>query len=157
MPTNIATLVMSPRENAFIVDLAQDELALITGQMGGCCSLVVLWGNLDQDKGFANLRGQHAGGGPGNFNWDALKKDVPNTTHTRYVMACAPGDFTEPNSYVGKVKAALAEEKLVWTAIDMHGISNAYIDRFGTATDFEKKEKPSDGYEIRNADERMRF
>jgi hypothetical protein len=67
----IAELSMTTREDAIIVDLAQDESGIVTGNMGACCSVVLLWGLTFLDGmtvRYLYARGHHAGGGPEELN-----------------------------------------------------------------------------------------
>lgn len=149
----IAKLVQSPRESAVIVELKDDEVAMLTGMMGGCCSIVVLWGGLGP-AGFNRVRGHHAGGGPGNVAWDALLKDVPPGPETKVVMSCAPADYSGPYSYIDPVKEELTKRGYgCRRSFEMY--ANAYIDRNGAARPFDEAREA--GFEIRNKDARPIF
>ncbi|MGC4061229.1 MAG: hypothetical protein QM749_10465 [Aquabacterium sp.] len=146
----IAQLVQSPEDEAVIVELVPDEEGILTGFMGGCCSVVVLWGGLDTD-GYKCVRGHHAGGGPEAVAWSKLFAGVPAGGDVKLVMACAPGDFTGPYSYQNKVNAAL-DERGFKGAREYHGFANAYIARGGWALPFSELEKKGGAFTIRNKD-----
>jgi hypothetical protein len=148
----IAKLVQSPEVKAVIVDLEDDEIAILTGVMGGCCSIIVLWGGLNEN-GYKKVRGHHAGGGPGNLNWGLLLKGVPNNENTKIVMSCAPCDYTGEYSYTGKVKDALKDLEFKCKR-SFCNFSNALIDRHGTAFPFDEMAKGAN-YEIRNKNARF--
>lgn len=147
--TKIAKLVQSPIDQAVIVDLEANEKAILTGVMGGCCSIVVLWGKNIDGSGYQNVRGHHAGGGPGNLNWDLLLKGVKSGASTKVVMSCAKNDYT---NYTQKVKVALTENNMQCRKA-FYLFSNAYIDRNGDASNFNDMKSAS--YTIRNENARF--
>lgn len=147
----IAKLVQSPKDRARIVDLEDNEIAILTGDMGGCCSIIVLWGGLGKN-GYKNVRGHHASGGPGNLNWDELLKGARNNPHTKIVMSCAPSVYTGYSDYPGKVKAALKKEKIRCKRV-FCAFTNALVDRHGSALPFDEMGKGGN-YDIRNKGER---
>lgn len=151
MPTRIVKLIQSPRNNSRIINLDADEQGILTGLMGGCCSVVLLWGNFVQGVGYDNMRGHHASGGPGNLDWDALTLNVPNLANTKLVMACAPADFSAPGyGYLAAVMAAVQERQLIYRGGGAHAFSNALINRLGSARPFDVALEERN-YTIRNA------
>jgi hypothetical protein len=153
MSQKIAQLVQSPKDKAFIVQLDRNEVGIITGVMNGCCSVVVLWGNFSRKSGYENMRGHHAGGGPDNLNWDKLLDGVPNCPQSRFVMSCAPPDYTGDYNYIIKVDKALKERGFQGKG-SAYGFSNAYVNRFGQARPFNEAEEGK-SFTIRNKDARF--
>jgi hypothetical protein len=90
MPDPIAELVQSPRARSVIIDLAANEVAVVTGRMNGCVSVILLWNPVNGV--FQNVRGHHAGGGVGNVDWTALKAGVPLNATTLVVVAYLKGE-----------------------------------------------------------------
>ena len=135
----IAKLIQSPRDNSRIVDLNPDEVAMITGVMGGCCSVVLLWGQYIDGTGYQHVRGQHAGGGPENFDWDSLLNDVPSGVGTQLVMSCAPSDY---GSYILKIREALSERQFLCRR-DFRKYCNAYVGRDSRSRDFDEAREAS--------------
>lgn len=105
----IAKLPQSGAGNdlAVVVDLQPDEIGLYTGEMGGCCSVVVLWDFDDPSHQYRQVRGQHGAGGPQALDWDQLLQGVPLDVSSRIVVAFNADDLAEPKDYPGKVKAKL--------------------------------------------------
>lgn len=129
----MAQLTQSPRDKSVIVTLQLDEEAIITGDMGGCCSVILLWKKpINNDRCFG-VRGHHASGGPGNLDWDGLLDKVPTKDiHTKLVMSCAPADYT---SYIDKVKDALAEREIKIRRTFLN-YSNAVVYRDGSSESY---------------------
>jgi hypothetical protein len=119
---NIAELVQSPLDQAVIIDLAANEVAVVTGTMNGCVSVVVLWNPVNGV--FQNVRGHHAGGGPGNIDWAQLLQGVPLDQNTLIVMA--HGDSTTEYD-VTNLRAAVGQHPGTRRSFVKH--SNCYIDR----------------------------
>ncbi|MCR6501782.1 hypothetical protein MUO32_22340 [Shinella sp. CPCC 101442] len=131
--TKMAQLTQSPRDKAIIVTLQAGEEAIITGVMGGCCSVVLLWNKPINTNNYFNARGHHAGGGPGNLDWDGLLDGVDtNDFNTKLVMSCAPDDYV---SYIEKVKDALAGKNIKIRRAFLN-LTNAVIYRTGDYADF---------------------
>lgn len=87
----IVQLRQSPREKSYIFDLQDDEVAMVTGAMGGCVSVIILWGI--SGGRFSHVRGHHGSGGIDAVDWDSLKAGVPKNDPTvLVVVAYAPGE-----------------------------------------------------------------
>jgi hypothetical protein len=87
---DIVKLIQSPLDRAVIVDAQDNEEGILTGDMGGCYSVVVLWGRNNETGNFQHMRGHHASGGAGNLDWDTLLNGVPND--------CAIVGITNPDN-----------------------------------------------------------
>ena len=83
----------TPGERALVANLEPQEQALITGTMGGCCSLVFLWEKAVDQNYYNRVRGQHGAGGPQALDFATLAADVPTNKNTIMIMICAPADF----------------------------------------------------------------
>lgn len=134
-PKKIAKLVQSPEDKAVIVTLKKSEVGILSGVMGGCCSIIVLWDYDEDTKTYKGVRGHHAGGGPGNLNWGGLLADVPPGAGTLIIMSCAPNDYTGDFSYIGKVKRALKEDlpRNFQAKRKFLNYTNVYVTRNGKA------------------------
>jgi hypothetical protein len=119
----IAQLVQSPKgDDAEIVNLAAEEVAVITGDMGGCVSVVVLWNPVNGV--FQNVRGHHASGGAANLDWDAVMEGVPAGQNTLVVMAYSR---TTDESDVKRVREAVDKQVKTRRSFVMH--TNCMVDR----------------------------
>jgi len=94
----IAKLEQSTKKKSVIINLSDDEVGILTGEMGGCCSVILLW-NPDKKGTYQNVRGQHADADPENLDWDELVKDVPNDLKkAKMIVLCGPDNFRKhPN------------------------------------------------------------
>jgi hypothetical protein len=140
----VVQLVQSTKDKPVVVDLAADEVAMITGDMGGCVSVVVLWNPVDGV--FQNVRGHHAAGGPGAVNWDELMAGVPEGQDTLLVIA--PADkMTETE--MATLKADLKAQ--VKTRRKFVNHMNCFIDRTSPDPNISGFDRISDGskYTIR--------
>lgn len=137
-----------------IVNLADDEEAMMTGVMVGCCSAIVLW-NPDANGRYRNVRGHHADASPAHIDWSQLLEGVPNdAAKAKLIIVCSPDNLNPADDYnyrnkvnealpdllVGNVACALVPE--------FHGLNNGLVSRAGTVSDFQQLD-PED-YEIRN-------
>lgn len=119
---NIAELVQSPLDGSVIINLNPNEVAVVTGTMNGCISVVVLWNPVNGV--FQNVRGHHAGGGPGNIDWAQLLQGVPLNTNTLIVLAY--GDSTSAYDLTN-LRTAVDQHPGTRRSFVKH--SNCYIDR----------------------------
>ena len=87
----IAELAQSDLDNPIIVNLAPNEVGMITGDMNACVSVIVLF-NPGATGSFQNVRGQHGAGGIASIDWDALLQGVPMDRNTYVVVAYAKGE-----------------------------------------------------------------
>lgn len=162
------------RMNPVTLDMASQEVGMLTGTMDiGCCSVVVLWGaaadkymhSQKQRKGHNNsnnykhVRGQRTGGAP--LDWGTLFRDVPNDANdTRVVMSCLPSDYVR---YIPTLYKALEEwelGKIQQCNIAVH-YANALVLRNGTVQEISTSRnamtKLEQDYTIRNKDAKTRF
>ena len=90
----IAQLVQRARERAITVEKAADEVGLRTGPMGGCVSVIYLYGRAigtDQSGEWLYMGGQHGSGGTHNINWEQLFANLTPTPNDRAWVIAAPG------------------------------------------------------------------
>jgi hypothetical protein len=148
----IAQLVQSPKgDEAVIVELAADEAAIVTGTMGGCVSVVVLWHPVDGV--FQNVRGHHASGGAAGLDWDKLMRGVPAGDDTLIVVAYS--QLTDKDEHDKKRVEAAADDQVKARRVTVVH-SNCLIDRKSpTPTVSEFKLVDEDKYEIRVPAERV--
>jgi hypothetical protein len=136
-----------------IVNLADDEEAMMTGAMNGCCSAIVLW-NPDANGRYQNVRGHHADASPENIDWSQLLEGVPNdAAKAKLIIVCSPDNLNPADHYNYKNKVDKAVPTLFGRKVvcnlkpEFHGFTNGLVSREGTVGDFQKL-NPED-YEIR--------
>jgi hypothetical protein len=127
----IAELVQSTIARPIIVEKAADEVGLATGMMGGCVSVIYLYGRAigpQQNGEWLYMRGQHGSGGIGNINWQTLLAGLTPTANDRAVVVSASRtDFTD-----AQVTQALPAGVHWWRA----EFTNALVMMDGEVSDF---------------------
>lgn len=147
-PKKIAKLVQSPKEEAVVVTLKKDEVGMLSSDMN------VLWKYDDDTKSYKKMRGHHAGGGPGNLDWEALLEGVPSGAGTQIVTSCHKNDY---DLYIGKVKRALKKDLDDFQAKRKFlDFTNVYVTRNGKAKDIDDNDYSDEKkFTVRNKDKRM--
>lgn len=130
--TKVVQMRMSPFDDPAIFEVNQDEEGLITGVMGGCCSVVLLSGTYTTGRGFNKISGQHGAGGPGALNWPELLKGFDTSINNKIVMSCAASDY---ENYIEKIKAAMTANG-VRCRRDFHKYSDAIVWRDGSVQEY---------------------
>ncbi|MEZ5825055.1 MAG: hypothetical protein R3C97_10040 [Geminicoccaceae bacterium] len=146
MPKKIAELVQSPKDKAVIVELAADEVAMVTGMMGGCVSVIVLT-NPQNDK-FQTVRGHHGSGGVRNVNWDELLNGAKLGANDLVVFGYSPDEHEEEVKRIQAAAKAVGQAK--GTRHVFAAYSNVYVDRKSphpTVREFKSAEEA--GFEVR--------
>lgn len=140
MPKDKAKIAEMPQssvvqDDVIIVDLLDDEEAIWTGAMNGCCSVIFLW-NLDPVTGrYGRVRGQHGAGGPRALDWAKLAKDVPKDA--KMIMACNKAQFGRGNDgqdYVQMVKDMMTDLKITVRERTFSDEEPILVDRKGAIT-----------------------
>jgi|GEM_PF-5916110 len=120
-----------PAENLPVADPS-----MITGWMGDCVSVIVLWSPGPGGR-YANVRGYHGGGGIENVNFPSLFAGVPNLTNTLVfvVSGTLQGSHYASDSNRTAIRTASNAAGLFNAYIRCyHGYSNRSVDRFGNVT-----------------------
>jgi hypothetical protein len=106
--TKIVRLRQSPRDNSSIFDLNDDEDAMVTGPMGGCVSVILLWGAAGGR--FAHVRGHHGSGGVDAIDWASLKAGVPAGANAADVLVVAAYSPDETPYSLQGIRDAIGNE-----------------------------------------------
>ena len=127
--TKAVQMRMSPYDDPAVFDMRQDEEGIITNEMGGCCSVILMWGVYTTGRGFNNIRGQHGAGGPGALNWGELLRGFDRSVQNKIVMSCAPSDYA---NYIDRIKTQLSENRIQCRR-DFLQYTNAIVWRDGSS------------------------
>lgn len=142
----VAQLTQSSKENPKILDIRDDEEAIVTDYMGGCYSIVVLWDK--QDGKYIQMRGQHGAGSDTALHWDHLLEGVPSD--------CDIIGSTDPSDDISfsenRIKEIFLQRGLTGK-LNLYNFANAYIDRSGFVKnvdmDMVGKLDSGEGYSVR--------
>ena len=125
----ILELTQSGNDKAVVIgELADDEVAMMTGSMGGCVSAIVLWDRAASGD-YRRMRGQHGSGGEGAIDWQRLLGGVPEDGSATIVVSMADSGSTYEQD---RVKKKLADRNF---AVEFVMSSNLLVYRDGTNED----------------------
>jgi hypothetical protein len=115
--------------NGAAENLPAHEDTMITGPMGDCVSIVVLWNFAGARAG--NVRGHHGSGGFGAVNLASLFAGVPNNANT--VVHCFFGSIAQASGDPARAPGAIGAY-VALANINYHNISNASVTRTNVVT-----------------------
>lgn len=119
----VRQLIQTPEDGAEIVELLYGDGGFITGPMGGCASVIVLWQRANGGD-FTRGRGHHASGGALAMNYQELFRGISAATPKTVI-----GIYSIDND-LARIKQAL--DDLGIQDVQIVKSSNAFVARDGS-------------------------